>query len=112
MLTASGIEGGLVYALSAPIRDEIAAHGSATVYLDLAPGKSLERVQAEVAHPRGSRSLSSHLQSRGDGVQTASAGVALKIFNPAASAIGALLRRPLATIAAGGCFRGARQSLI
>lgn len=64
MVTASGIEGGLVYALSAPVRDEIAAHGSATVYLDLAPGKSLERVQAEVAHPRGSRSLSSHLQSR------------------------------------------------
>jgi uncharacterized flavoprotein (TIGR03862 family) len=64
MVTASGIEGGLVYALSAPIRDAIAAQGSATVYLDLAPGKDLARVQAEVAHPRGSRSISSHLQSR------------------------------------------------
>ena len=64
MVTATGIEGGLVYALSAPIRDEIAAQGAATVYLDLTPGKSLARVQAEVGHPRGSRSLSSHLQSR------------------------------------------------
>ena len=35
-----------------------------TLELDLAPDKSLERVIAEVAHPRGSRSLSSHLQSR------------------------------------------------
>jgi hypothetical protein len=64
MVTASGVEGGLVYALSAPIRDAIESHGSATVFLDLAPGKSLERVQSEVAHPRGSRSVSSHLQSR------------------------------------------------
>jgi len=72
MVTSTGIEGGLIYALSAPIRDEIAATGQATIYLDLTPGKSLERVQAEVAHPRGSRSMSSHLQSRAGlkGVQT------------------------------------------
>ena len=72
MVTATGIEGGLVYALSAFLRDEIAANGSATILLDLAPGKDLERVQAEVAHARGSRSVSSHLQSRVGlkGVQT------------------------------------------
>jgi len=64
MVTATGIEGGVIYALSAPIRDEIAATGQATIYLDLTPGKNIARVQAEVAHPRGSRSLSSHLQSR------------------------------------------------
>ncbi len=64
MLSDSGIEGSLVYALSAPLRDTIAAQGSVTLELDLAPDKSLERVIAEVAHPRGSRSLSSHLQSR------------------------------------------------
>jgi hypothetical protein len=64
MLSACGIEGSLVYALSAPLRDTIAAQGSVTVQLDLAPDKPLERVVAEVAHPRGSRSLSSHLQSR------------------------------------------------
>jgi uncharacterized flavoprotein (TIGR03862 family) len=64
MLSDSGIEGSLVYALSAPLRDMIAAHGPVTVALDLAPDKALERLIAEVAHPRGSRSLSSHLQSR------------------------------------------------
>jgi uncharacterized flavoprotein (TIGR03862 family) len=64
MLSDGGIEGSLVYALSAPLRDAIAAQGTVTVQLDLAPDKSLERVVAEVVHPRGSRSLSSHLQSR------------------------------------------------
>lgn len=37
MITADGIEGGLIYALSAPLRDAIAAHGEATLELDLRP---------------------------------------------------------------------------
>ena len=64
VVTESGVEGGLVYALSAPLRDAIAANGAATLYLDLAPDKSPERIHAELAHPRGARSLASHLQSR------------------------------------------------
>ncbi len=64
MLSDTGIEGSLVYALSAPLRDTIAGQGAVTVQLDLAPDKTLDRVIAEVAHPRGARSLSSHLQSR------------------------------------------------
>jgi len=64
VITATGVEGSLIYALSAPLRDAIAATGAAIVDLDLAPGKDLQRVLDEVAHPRGSRSLSSHLQSR------------------------------------------------
>lgn len=64
VVTATGIEGGLVYALSAPIRDRIAAGGQATVWIDLLPDHAPERVLAEVAHPRGTRSMSSHLQSR------------------------------------------------
>lgn len=62
--TATGVEGSLVYAASALLRDEIAAHGSATFELDLLPARSPEQVLAEVAHPRGSRSLASHLKSR------------------------------------------------
>ena len=62
--TASGVEGSLVYAASALLRDEIARTGSAVFYLDLLPDKSAERVLAEVMHPRGSRSLGSHLKSR------------------------------------------------
>ncbi|WP_395059912.1 TIGR03862 family flavoprotein [Polaromonas sp.] len=62
--TATGVEGSLIYAASALLRDEIAAHGSATFTLDLLPDKSFEQVLVEVRHPRGSRSLSSHLKSR------------------------------------------------
>jgi uncharacterized flavoprotein (TIGR03862 family) len=64
VVTATGVEGSLIYALSAPLRDQIAANGSATIWLDLAPDFSAERVEAEVMHPRGARSMSSHLQSR------------------------------------------------
>jgi len=62
--TATGVEGSLVYAASAPLRDEIALKGSATFELDLLPARSLQQVLAEAAHPRGSRSLASHLKSR------------------------------------------------
>ncbi|MFH2135019.1 MAG: TIGR03862 family flavoprotein [Pseudomonadota bacterium] len=64
LIDAHGIEGGLIYALSAALRDEIEAHGHATLHLDLLPDWTLERIEKEVNHPRGSRSLSSHLQSR------------------------------------------------
>ena len=72
MVTASGVEGGPIYALSAMLRDEIEARGEAVIYLDLVPGKDLPRVIAEINHPRGSRSMSSHLQSRANikGVQS------------------------------------------
>ena len=62
--TATGLEGGLIYALSALLRDEIEAAGSAVIHIDLLPGKSLSRLVEEISHPRGSRSMSSHLQSR------------------------------------------------
>lgn len=62
--TATGVEGSLIYAASSLLRDEIATHGSATFLLDLLPDKSPEQVLVEVRHPRGSRSLSSHLKSR------------------------------------------------
>ena len=64
VITATGVEGSLIYALSADLRDQIAQQGSTTIYLDLAPDFSLERVLDEVTRPRGSRSMSSHLQSR------------------------------------------------
>ena len=62
--TARGIEGSLVYAAAHLLRDEIAAQGHATLHLDLLPDHSSERVLAEVCHPRGARSLPSHLKSR------------------------------------------------
>ncbi len=64
VVTATGVEGSLIYAASALLRDEIARSGSATLHLDLKPDFTPERVLAEVSHPRGTRSLSSHLKSR------------------------------------------------
>ncbi|MCA1857715.1 TIGR03862 family flavoprotein [Massilia oculi] len=64
VVTETGIEGSLVYALSAPLREQIARTGSATIWLDLLPDLDAARVAAEVARPRGSRSLSSHLGGR------------------------------------------------
>jgi len=62
--TDSGVEGSLIYAVSAPLREAIKAQGSATFFVDLLPDHSAERVLAEVRHPRGSRSLASHLKGR------------------------------------------------
>ncbi len=62
--TASGVEGSLIYAASNLLRDEIIRSGHATLHLDLLPDFTPERVRAEVAHPRGAKSLSSHLKSR------------------------------------------------
>jgi len=64
LVTEHGLEGGMIYTLSAALRDEILRHGSATLYLDLLPDHTADKVLTEVSHPRGTRSLSSHLRSR------------------------------------------------
>ncbi|MCP4419970.1 MAG: TIGR03862 family flavoprotein [Chloroflexi bacterium] len=64
IITETGVEGSLIYAASALLRDEITAKGSASFHLDLAPDKSEARLRSRLAKPQGSRSMSSHLQSR------------------------------------------------
>jgi uncharacterized flavoprotein (TIGR03862 family) len=64
MVTATGVEGSLIYALSAPLRNGIESTGAAVLHLDLLPDRELPFVIAELARPRGSRSMASHLQSR------------------------------------------------
>ncbi|MBP9713121.1 MAG: TIGR03862 family flavoprotein [Sterolibacterium sp.] len=63
-ITTHGIEGSLIYALSAGLRDALTRRGEVTLCIDLLPDHSAERVRTEVTRPRGARSLSSHLQSR------------------------------------------------
>jgi len=60
--TATGIEGSLVYALSATLRDAIAREGQATLHLDLAPGRDLDRLRRDLAKSRAGRSISEHLR--------------------------------------------------
>ncbi len=64
VVSSGGVEGSLVYAASAALRDRLAAAGTATFRLDLLPQRSAEWVAREVAHPRGPRSLSTHLKTR------------------------------------------------
>ncbi|HNU11773.1 MAG TPA: TIGR03862 family flavoprotein [Rubrivivax sp.] len=64
VLTESGVEGSLVYAASAALREAIARDGQATFTLDLLPAREQAWVQAELAHPRGRRSLATHLKTR------------------------------------------------
>jgi uncharacterized flavoprotein (TIGR03862 family) len=64
VVTAGGVEGSLIYALSAALRDQIAADGHTIIHLDLLPDLTPQRVADEVARPRGARSMASHLQSR------------------------------------------------
>jgi uncharacterized flavoprotein (TIGR03862 family) len=58
-----GVEGSLIYSFSRRLRESINKYGEATFKLDLLPGRSAERVLAEVSRPRGSRSMSRHLQN-------------------------------------------------
>ncbi|KRG47319.1 NAD(FAD)-utilizing dehydrogenase [Stenotrophomonas panacihumi] len=60
--SANGIEGSLVYAMSADLRDQITREGEATLYLDLVPGRDEDRLRSELARPRNGRSLSEHLR--------------------------------------------------
>ncbi|WP_338666109.1 TIGR03862 family flavoprotein [Pararoseomonas sp. SCSIO 73927] len=62
MVTAHGLEGGAVYALSAAIRDAVAAHGEARITLDLRPDLPADEVARRMDAPRRGQSLSNHLR--------------------------------------------------
>lgn len=64
VLTETGIEGSLVYAASALLRDEIAARGQAVVHLDLLPDRDLTWVRQALSLPRGTQSQSQHWRKR------------------------------------------------
>lgn len=73
ILTAQGVEGSLVYAWSAPVREAINHTGQGQLLLDLLPDKPVEKVALALARPRGSRSMAKHLHSQlgVDGVKAA-----------------------------------------
>ena len=64
VVTETGLEGSLIYGFSARLRNHIAAYGPATVHFDVMPDWTEDRLRTELARPRGSKSLASHLQSR------------------------------------------------
>jgi len=64
VITAAGIEGSLIYALSSAIRERILKNGEATLVIDLLPDHSLERATSALQQPRGAHSFAKHLQQR------------------------------------------------
>ena len=64
IITAQGIEGGVIYAHGAAIRDAIARDGQTTIHLDLRPGIDLASLRNKLAG-QGSKSLSAFLRSSG-----------------------------------------------
>jgi uncharacterized flavoprotein (TIGR03862 family) len=85
VISKHGLEGSLIYALSAPLRECVLAHGHVDVTFDLLPSTDPARVLAEVGRPRGARSLSSHLASR-LGIAGVKAGLLHEVLDKAAMA--------------------------
>jgi hypothetical protein len=65
MVTAKGFEGGLIYAFSAELRNEIDKNGSATVMLDLRPDVSVDDLARHFSSQRGALSFSNTLKKTG-----------------------------------------------
>lgn len=62
MVTRYGLEGGALYALSAPLRDAIDAEGAATVLIDLRPDMTMGALTARLSHAKPGQSLANHLR--------------------------------------------------
>ncbi len=73
ILTAQGVEGSLVYAWSAAVREAINRDGRGTLLLDLLPDRPVDKIAQALAKPRGSRSMAKHLHGQLglDGVKAA-----------------------------------------
>jgi uncharacterized flavoprotein (TIGR03862 family) len=62
IITETGVEGGVIYTVSAALRDEILAKGTAILRLDLAPDRDVPRLTHDLSRPRGKRTMATHLQ--------------------------------------------------
>lgn len=82
MVTATGLEGGLIYAFSAPLREAVMATGSATVYVDLMPQLDAQTVIKKLSPPRLKQSLSNYLRKH-LGLEGVKAGLLREILTTA-----------------------------
>jgi uncharacterized flavoprotein (TIGR03862 family) len=103
VVTATGLEGSLIYALSAPLREEIAITGTTTLYLDLAPGRTLPSLIERISRPRSKQSMTNHLRKR-LGIEGVKAGLLREIvpaaeFNDPSKLCSAIKALPITLIA-------------
>ena len=90
VLTESGIEGSVIYAISADLRDAISRDGEAMLWLDLAPGRDVARLREDLARPRGKRSLGEHLR-RQTGLDAAKVALVFEVLGRDAGSDAGLL---------------------
>ncbi len=64
MITAQGLEGGAIYALSGALRDALAQDGQAEIVIDFCPAIDLLTLEVRLSRPRGKNSLANHLRKR------------------------------------------------
>jgi len=64
IITRAGIEGGAVYAISAPLRDAIDAAGATTLRVALRPDLEISDLVARLSGPRNKQSLSTYLRKQ------------------------------------------------
>jgi uncharacterized flavoprotein (TIGR03862 family) len=62
IVTKEGVQGSLVYAASALMRDALETKNKALMLLDMAPDRSRDWLVTQLSKPRGSRSMASHLE--------------------------------------------------
>jgi uncharacterized flavoprotein (TIGR03862 family) len=79
VVTEQGVEGGLIYALSASLRDAIDSAGSAVLHLDLAPNRDLPRLLQDLRKPRGGQSMANHLRKQA-GIEDVKAGLLREVL--------------------------------
>lgn len=79
IVTADGVEGNLIYSLSALLREEIAATGFAVINIDLLPDKELPLLIAKMSQARGKHSMANHLRKR-VGIDEVKAGLLREIL--------------------------------
>ena len=103
VMTVNGVEGGIVYMVSASVRDMIAVDGTATVWLDLAPDRTVKQLEHDLSRPRGKRTVATHLK-RCAGIAGVKAGllrevVTNDVFTDPARLSAAIKSLPLTLVA-------------
>lgn len=62
IVSAYGLEGGVIYTLSSQLRAQIERHGAADIRIDLRPDMAMDVLIRRLYTPRGKASLSNHLR--------------------------------------------------
>ncbi len=82
IVTSTGVEGGLIYSVSAVARDEIEAKGYSLLHVDLRPDRSEQKLAEALARPRGRASFATYLRKAG-GLEGVKAGLVRELVSEA-----------------------------